>query len=65
MNEGLGLEGDFCFVPKLEMSFVICPSVHECVSIGHDIVSLVAVNIHPVFHFAVALIHLCKPPLSR
>lgn len=47
-------------VQKWESRFVICPSMNERVSIGHDVVSLMPINIHPVFFFAVAILQLCK-----
>ena len=42
-------------VPKLESHFVFRPSINEGLSIGHNIVSFMPVNIHPVLLFAVVL----------
>lgn len=53
-------------VPNWESSFVFrCPSMDKFLSICHDIVSLMAVNIHPILHFSVSPIHFCKPSLCR
>ena len=50
-------------VPQLELHFVIHPSINEGLSIGHNVVSLMPVNIHAIFLFAVAPLQLCKPSL--
>lgn len=51
------LKGVSIIIPKLETGFVICPSVHERTSIGHNIFSLMAINKHSFFHFLVVPIH--------
>jgi hypothetical protein len=69
-NEGQRIRG-LCkaisvVVPNWELSFVFhCPSIDEFLSIRHNIVSLMAINIHSVLHFSVSPFHFCKPPLCR
>jgi hypothetical protein len=41
-------------VPNLESCFVFHPSVNKGLLIGHDVVSLMPINIHAVFLFAIA-----------
>ncbi len=35
-------------IPNMETSFIFGPSIDEHVSIGHDVISFVAINIHPI-----------------
>ena len=60
MRKGKGI---FIIIPKLEMCFVIHPMTDKCMLIGHNIVSLMPVNIHSVLYFTVAPVYLCEPPL--
>ena len=66
-NEGTQIgqtrKGIPIIVPKLKSHFISRPSMNEGLSIGHDVVSLVPVNIHSVFLFAVVPFQSCKPPL--
>jgi hypothetical protein len=52
-------------IPDLESRFVIHPSINKGLSIGHNIISLMPINIHAIFLFAVAPLQLCKPSLCR
>ncbi len=53
--------GNAIAVPNLEMGFVICPLINKGLSIGHNIVSFMTVNIHPIFHLVVAPLQFSKP----
>src|SRR5258708_37956551 len=50
-------------IPKLESHFIFCPSINEGLSIGHNVVSFMTINIHSFLHFMVVPLQLCKPLL--
>ena len=50
-------------IPNLESCFVFRPSMHKRVSIGHNVILFMFINIHTILYFAVAPLHLYEPPL--
>ena len=52
-------------IPNLESHFVFCLSINKGLLIGHNVVSFMPVNIHPVLLFAVAPPQFCKPSVCR
>ncbi len=52
-------------IPNLESHFVFCLSINKGLLIGHNIILLIAVNIHAILPFYIVPFQLCKPPLSH
>ncbi len=52
-------------IPNMEMLFVFGPLIDKHVSIGHHIVSFVAINIHPIWLVSVLPVQFCKPTLCH
>ena len=60
MRKGKGIS---IIIPKLEMCFIICTTTNKCTLIGHNVISLMPVNIHSILCFIVAPVYLYKPLL--
>jgi hypothetical protein len=50
-------------VPNMETPVIFCPLIDERVSIGHYVISLMAINIHSVHLFTIFPVQFCKPTL--
>jgi hypothetical protein len=52
-------------IPSVEVPFVSLPPPNELVSISHDILPLMAINVHPVLDSLVLPIELLQPAVRN